>query len=154
MPHPRQHRMPIGTACAILALALAASGCATFYSREDPNTGISFLFGRLQASVYAEPAQISEAAEKVFKDMQIRQRYAHASGLDAEIIGRTALDKKVVIRAKGALGGRSYVFIKVGALGSETLSRTLLDSIQQHLPPPPGLQMGLPLLPDGSSPRP
>ncbi|MFW6162773.1 MAG: DUF3568 family protein [Planctomycetota bacterium] len=116
-------------------LVLLVVGCAPLYQRTDPDTGVGYKLGELRATVEAPPARVAAAARLAFERLEIRERFADASGLDAELIGRTARTKKVKVVVKAAGQGRSTVYIRIGTFGDRDLSRTLLDTIRDALRP-------------------
>jgi hypothetical protein len=119
---------------AILCLAaLLAAGCAPLYRRTDPETGIAFRLCELRAPVEADVARVALATKSAFRALQIRERFADVSGLDAELTGRTARGHsvRVVVAADGL--ARSTVRIRIGRLGDRTQSQALLEAIRGEL---------------------
>jgi hypothetical protein len=147
----RPRRLALVVAC----LAVTVTGCsslATIYKGEDPATGIRFRLGELQADVPAEPPRVAEATQKAFEGLDIRESYAQASAIDAEVVGLTATDTLVRVRVKKLLDGHSIVRIRAGGFGDEEISRHVFQEIEKHLgaarPASPGTLM-MPIPPTG-----
>jgi len=56
-----------------------------------------------------------------------------AERVDAQILSRTATDTKIVINLNRVTDTLTKVYIKVGVVGDETLSRLILDKIYAEL---------------------
>ena len=112
---------------------------------ENPRTGVSFMLGKLEATLGAEPPQVAAATAKAFKDLRMRERYARSSGLDAEFVGRTATSKQVTVTVKRCAPGQSVIFIQIGYFGDALLSTGLLEQIRANLTAAGVGRMGLPL---------
>ena len=95
--------------------------------------GVLYAKGDLEAIVDGKPGDIAAATEKAFAEMNISKRSAVSSGLDAEVVGRTATDKNVTIRVKAKTEKQSDISIRIGTLGDEALSRILLNKIREKL---------------------
>ncbi|MFW6162774.1 MAG: DUF3568 family protein [Planctomycetota bacterium] len=142
-------------------LLVAGAGCSsltTVYQGEDPTTGVRFRLGELQADVQAQPPQVAEAARKAFEDLDIRESRAQSTAVDAEVVGLTATDTLVRVRAKRLLDGGSIVRIRAGSFGDEEISRHVFQALQEHLgtsrPASPGtLMMPIPPTGGGASQR-
>jgi len=117
----------------VLGLVAVAPGCAPLYRKPDPDTGIGYLAGELRATVDADPARVAVATRRAFQELQIRERFADVSRLDAEFTGRTGRGKRVWVVVRDAGPGSSLVRIRVGPLGDGVMSRSLLEAIQASL---------------------
>jgi len=106
--------------CFLVAAGAAAGG--VFYAKGD-----------LEAIVDGKPGDIAAATEKAFTEMNISKRSAVSSGLDAEVVGRTAADKNVIVKVKAKTDKQSDVSIRIGTFGDENLSRILLNRIRKKL---------------------
>ena len=113
--------------------ALLVSGCAVLAAGAASGTGIAYLMGDLEATVKAEPPEIARAAEAAIGDLDLIRVSSTSSQIDAEIIGRSATDRKVLIRAKRQTDGISTLTIRVGAFGDEDLSHVMLEAIKKRL---------------------
>ena len=135
---------------------VAAAGCARVYMREDPNTGIGFMLGALKATLDAEPRDVSAATERAFEALEIQKTQARASGIDAEIIGLTATERRILVTAKRTVNDGSNVRIRVGKLGDEQVSRVVFAKIKGLLPATrrlPARPPMMPVAPKEPSPR-
>ncbi|MFA4943614.1 MAG: DUF3568 family protein [Lentisphaeria bacterium] len=123
----------------VMALAgglLAAPGCVLFVAGAAAGAGaagVAYVKGEMRGRMEAEPRGVEKAAVKAFEVLEIRKISAGASALDAEVVGRTATDKKVTVTAKAAGKAESDVAIRVGVFGDEALSRRIYDEIKAQL---------------------
>lgn len=122
-------------ACMIVAPLAAGlvSGCAALAAGAAGGTGIAFLMGDLEATVRAEPPEIATAAEAAIAELDLIRISSTSTQIDAEIVGRTATDKSILIRARRETDGISKLTIRVGTFGDEDLSRVMLDAIKKRL---------------------
>ena len=137
-----------GRSARAMALCLvAAAGCARVYMRENPSTGIGFMLGALKATLDAEPRDVAAATERAFEALEIRKTQARASGIDAEIIGLTATERRIRVTAKRTVNDGSDVRIRVGKLGDEQVSRVVFAKIKALLPATRRLPARPPMMP-------
>lgn len=107
--------------CLLVAGAAIGVGAAAYVSGD--------LEGRLEAS----PHKVVQAAEAALKDMDIKIISADATGIDGQVIGRTALDKNIAITVKRDRDTGSKITIRVDTFGDESLSRQIYDKIRSKL---------------------
>ncbi|MDP6545243.1 MAG: DUF3568 family protein [Phycisphaerae bacterium] len=121
------------TLVAMLSLSaiLLTSGCLV--AAAGAAGGVLYAKGDLESSLSATPAQIAAATEKAFVEMKISKTSAVSSDLDAEVIGRSARDKKVTVTSKATGDKISSISIRVGTFGDKDLSRVLFDKIKKNL---------------------
>ena len=119
--------------CAVLLVGAAATGAGA--------AGVAYAKGDLEAVVDADPQTVMMAAEGAFETLFIKKVSTSSTAFDADIVGRTATDKKVKVRAEGAGKGASTVSVRVGTFGDEALSRKVYEEIKLRLPAPapPGI---------------
>ena len=113
-----------GSGCALLVIGAAAGAGAA---------GVAYVKGDLEVTVEADPEEVAKASEKAFDQLQIRKISSNASALDAQVIGRTATDKKITITAKGEGSNSTKMSIRIGTIGDEDMSRKIYDEIKNHL---------------------
>ena len=102
-------------------------GCKTVGSEATYN-----LFA-LEALVSATPEQITEAAKATLEDMKLILVSADSTGLDGQIIAKTARKKKVTVTIMRQARNVSHVKIQVGRLGDEATSILILERIKERL---------------------
>lgn len=95
--------------------------------------GVFYAKGDLESTLAASPAQIAAAADKAFTELKIAKTSSVSSELDAEIVGRTATDKKVTITSKTTGDKLSSISIRVGTFGDEDLSQAIFEKIKKNL---------------------
>lgn len=120
-----------------LAVALMTTGCAVLVvgaAAGASAAGVAYIRGDLEARVMADPRAVAKASARSFEVLDIRTISSSASAVDAEVLGRTATDKKVTIKAKAEETGESSVSIRIGTFGDESMSRRIYDEIKKHLP--------------------
>ena len=117
-----------------LLLLVGAGGCALLVVGAAAGAGgMAYVRGALEARVNAQPPAVAQATENAFKSLGIVKISGAASALDAEILGRTATDKKVKVVVKGEGAGTSKLTIRIGTFGDETMSRAVFDKIEEGL---------------------
>ena len=119
------------TATLTLSAIVMTSGC--LIAAAGAAGGVLYAKGDLETTLAATPIKIAAATEKAFREMKISKTSAVSSDLDAEIIGRTATDKKVTVISKIKGEKLSSISIRVGTFGDEDLSRVIFDKIKKNL---------------------
>ena len=95
--------------------------------------GASYNFIALEAVVSATPEQITEAAKATLEDMKLILVSADSTGLDGQIIARTARKKTVTVTVMRQARNISHIKIQVGRLGDEATSLLILERIKERL---------------------
>ena len=113
---------------ALLALAIVAgttlTACETMASKPGVD-GTAYSMGHLDVMVGADPKRVVEAAESVLHEMGILVESSAASGIDGEVVGRTALGKRIDITVERQDAETSKYSILVGSFGDEKVSREI-----------------------------
>ncbi|HEY8994733.1 MAG TPA: DUF3568 family protein [Lacunisphaera sp.] len=125
------------TARVIAILALAAlplfSGCVVVAAGAAGAGAVAYVRGEMQSSVEHDLDSTYQATQRALKDLQFARIDDRKSGIDAQLISRTALDKKVEIKLKKVTDGLTKVQIRVGVVGDQELSLTILEKIKAEL---------------------
>ena len=121
---------------ALLALALLAGSRLT--ACESPGSkpvadGTTYSLGHLDVMVSADPKRIVEAAESVFLEMDIAVESSAASGIDGQVVGKTAQGKRIDITVERQDAERSKYSILVGSFGDEKVSREIHERLKARL---------------------
>lgn len=95
--------------------------------------GVAYMMADLEEIVDTSPDKLKKATEKSFEELGIHLISSAATLIDAKITGRTATDKKVTVIAKERGEKRSFVTIRVGLAGDQSLSRRILDNILDNI---------------------
>jgi hypothetical protein len=112
----------------LLAVGLIiASGCTT----QQP--GVTNRAGTIRAHLGANPAAVTEAAEKVLPEMGLVIVNAESSADDGRVTARTTEDVRVRIVSTSIGHDVSQVSIKFGNVGDSAMSMEILDNIKEEL---------------------
>ncbi len=115
-----------------LSAMLLTSGCLLAAAGAGAG-GVFYAKGDLESQLAATPSEISAATEKAFKELKISKTSVASTNLDAEILGKSATDKKVTVQSKAISEKLSSISIRVGTFGDKDLSRLILDKIKRNL---------------------
>lgn len=120
--------------CGVAALGAAAltSGCVAVVAAAGAGAGVLWVRGAIETNLDGDLDRVYRAAQDAVADLQFAKVSERKSGLDAQIIARTALDKKIEIKLE-KLGSATKVMIRVGVMGDQQLSISILDRIKSHL---------------------
>ncbi|MDP6636921.1 MAG: DUF3568 family protein [Phycisphaerae bacterium] len=111
---------------------LLTSGCLLAAAGAGAG-GVFYAKGDLEATLAATPSEIASATEKAFAELKIIKTSAASSNLDAEILGRSATDKKITVTSKAQGEKISAISIRVGTFGDKGLSQLIFDKIKRNL---------------------
>lgn len=118
-------------------LALAAlpwlTGCVVVAAGAVGAGAVAYVRGELESSLEADLGTAYAAAQRALAKLEFARIEERQSGLDARLVHRTALDKRVEIRLKKVTDRLTKIEIRVGVVGDQELSLTLLDKIQAEL---------------------
>jgi hypothetical protein len=110
--------------CVVAAVGAAgAAGAGT----------VAFIRGELEATVSSSFETVIPAASKAVGQLGFSKIRETKDALAAEIVARTALDKKVDIKLNKETDQLTRVSIRIGFFGDEVKSRAILDQIKQNL---------------------
>lgn len=125
------------TAVVVACLTLVAlplfSGCVVVAAGAAGAGAVAYVRGEMQASVEHDLDTTFQAAQRALKALQFARIEDKKSGVDAQLISRTALDKRVEIKLKKVTDGLTKVQIRVGVVGDQELSLTILEKIKAEL---------------------
>lgn len=119
-----------------LGLGLAAAGltgCVAVVAAGAAGTGVAWYSGRLEANLDHNLDDVFAAAQKSLNQLEFANISNKKSSVDARLVSRTALDKKVEIALEKVTDRSTKVIIRVGIFGDETLSMSILDKIKAAL---------------------
>lgn len=119
-----------------LGLGLAAAGltgCVAVVAAGAAGTGVAWYSGRLEANLDHNLDAVFAAAQKSLNQLDFANISNKRSRVDARLVSRTALDKKVEITLEKVTDRSTKVIIRVGIFGDETLSMSILDKIKAAL---------------------
>jgi len=119
-------------ASALLATVAVTSGCVAVVAAGAAGGAVAWMRGAVVTSLDSDLDRVYRASQQALADLQFAKITDRKSGIDAELMSRTALDKKVVI-ALERVGNATKVTIRVDLLGDQQLSLSILDRIKAHL---------------------
>ncbi len=121
---------------AILVLAAVLpwlTGCVVVAAGAVGAGAVAYVRGELAASVEADLDSTYAAAQQALEKLEFAKIDQRKSGLDAQLVHRTALDKRVEIKLKKVTDRLTKIEIRIGIVGDQELSLTLLDKIRAEL---------------------
>lgn len=119
-----------------LGLGLTAAGltgCVAVVAAGAAGTGVAWYSGRLEANLDQNIEAVFAASQKALNQLEFANISNKKSTVDAQLVSRTALDKKVEITLQKVTDRSTKVMIRVGVFGDETLSMSILDKIKAAL---------------------
>ena len=122
----------------LVALLLGVSvagltGCIAVVAAGAAGTGVAWYSGRLEANLDQNIEAVFAASQKALNQLEFANISNKKSTVDAQLVSRTALDKKVEITLQKVTDRSTKVIIRVGVFGDETLSMSILDKIKAAL---------------------
>jgi hypothetical protein len=120
---------------ALLCLLLLpfVGGCTTTTPGPGGKGVVAYGRGELSTDVTHDLAKVFAASQRALEELEIIKIDDKKTQVDAQIVSRTATDKKIVINLNRVTDTLTKVYIKVGVVGDETLSRLILDKILAEL---------------------
>lgn len=120
---------------ALLAVAALPwlTGCVVVAAGAVGAGAVAYVRGELESSVEADLDTTYAAAQSALDKLEFVRIEQRKSGLDAQLVHRTALDKRVEIKLKKITDRLTKIEIRVGIVGDQELSLTLLDKIRAEL---------------------
>ncbi len=116
--------LAVGGGCAAVVVggAVAAAGVGTY----------AYINGEMQGTEAVSLDRAYDATLAAMKDLEFTVTSKAKDGLQAEVLARNALDKKVQIKLKKASDETTEIHIRVGTFGDETLSELIRNKIKSH----------------------
>ena len=112
---------------------LVQTGCVAVVAAGAAGTGVAWFNGRMESTLSADIGDSYAAAQAAIRDMEFASVSQKKSSIDAELVARTALDKRVAIVLKKVDDRATKVSIRIGVFGDETLSLAVLEKIKANL---------------------
>jgi hypothetical protein len=118
----------------LLGVSVAGlTGCVAVVAAGAAGTGVAWYSGRLEANLDQNIEVVFAASQKALTQLEFANISNKKSTVDAQLVSRTALDKKVEITLQKVTDRSTKVMIRVGVFGDETLSMSILDKIKAAL---------------------
>jgi hypothetical protein len=113
--------LPLLSGCVVVAAGAAGAGA------------VAYVRGQLEANLDHDLDAVFKASQRAMAKMEFAKIDDHKSRIDAQLVSRTALDKKVEIRLQKVTDRLTKVQIRVGLIGDQELSMLLLEKIKAEL---------------------
>ena len=113
--------------------AAGLTGCVAVVAAGAAGTGVAWYRGRLEANLDQNIEAVFAASQKALNQLEFANISNKKSSVDAQLVSRTALDKKVEITLQKVTDRSTKVMIRVGVFGDETLSMSIMDKIKAAL---------------------
>lgn len=120
---------------ALLALAVLPwlSGCVIIAAGAVGAGAVAYVRGELATSLEHELDDVYRAAQVALAKQEFAKIEERKSGLDAQLVHRTALDKRVEIKLEKITDRLTKLRIRVGLVGDQDLSLAILEKIKAEL---------------------
>lgn len=124
---------------AVVALALGGtvllgtSGCVAVVAAGAAGAGVAWVRGALETNLEASLDDTYRAAQEAVAKLELAKISEKKSAVDAAVLARTALDKRIEIVLKRVGPRTTHVSIRVGVFGDEALSLTVLERMRTAL---------------------
>ncbi len=129
--------MKIKSLITLLATTLAAlylCGCAAVVVGGVAGAGTyAYVRGEMKGNENAPLDRAWSATLAAMKDLEFTVTSQQKDALQARLIARTALDKKIEINLTKVTDNLTEIRIRVGTFGDQTLSHTIVQSIEKRL---------------------
>ncbi|MBA4136511.1 MAG: hypothetical protein C0518_04255 [Opitutus sp.] len=110
-----------------------STGCVAVAAAGAAGAGVAWIRGALEVNLEENLDQVYKASQNAVRGLEFAPVSERKSGVDAAILARTALDKRVEIVLKKIGPNTTHVSIRVGVFGDETMSMAVLDRIKAGL---------------------
>ena len=118
---------------ALLGLSLTGlAGCLAVAAGAGAGA-VAYVRGDLEANLTNDYDKVVNAARGAIKDLEFAKVSENKDALRAELVARTALDKKITISISNSGKKLTNIKIRVGVFGDEQLSMSILDKIKAGL---------------------
>jgi hypothetical protein len=113
----------LGLTSGCFLVAVGAAGAGT----------VAYVRGELDATLGSPYSPVVDAAGRAVSQLQFTTVSVSRDAFNAEIIARTAQDKKVDVTVSRQADDLTTIKIRIGLFGNEEESRAILDRIKGNL---------------------
>lgn len=117
---------------ALLLILPGLTGCIAVAAGAGAGA-VAYVQGALETNLANDYNQVVEAARDAIKELEFAKVSENKDALSAELIARTALDKKIKIEITNSGKKLTKIKIRVGVFGDEPLSLAILGKIREQL---------------------
>jgi hypothetical protein len=111
----------------------ASPGCIVVVAGAAGASTVAYIRGELDAPVGKPYEKVVRASEDAIGQLEFSRIRTAKDALTADIVARTAEDRKVEVIVHKETDATTTVKIRVGVFGDEQISRALLENIQANL---------------------
>ncbi len=122
----------LGAATACIALSVT-SGCLAIAAGAGAGAAVAYVRGQLEANVAGSFENTINATNRALQQLSIAKINEERGNLIDVITARNAADKKIQIRLENAASNITKVRIRIGLMGDEPLSISILEKIRSNL---------------------
>lgn len=126
-------RAALGALVLGAVVLLGTSGCVAVVAAGAAGAGVAWVRGALETNLEAGLDEAYAAAQEAIAQLELAKISEKKSALDAALLARTALDKRIEIVLKRVGPKTTHVSIRVGVFGDEALSLTVLERMRAAL---------------------
>ena len=130
---PAFRRLPAALLAALALTTLAALGGCVAAAVGAGASVVAYVRGDLETTMPTEYAKVVDSARRALKDLEFARVSDSKDALKADLVARTALDKKVEVTLTNSGKNLTNIKIRVGVFGDEQLSLAILDKIKAGL---------------------
>lgn len=116
-----------------VAVMTSLSGCVAVVAAGAAGAGVAWVRGALETNLEANFDRCYRAGQEAIRELEFAAVSERKSGVDAVLVARTALDKRIEIVLKRVGDKSTQVSIRVGVFGDEALSLALLERMKKNL---------------------
>jgi hypothetical protein len=120
-------------AVAVLSLLPLAGGCVIVAAGAAGAGAVAYVRGELSAGLEHELTPVYKATQRALKELEFAKISEQSSAVDAHLLYRTALDRRVEIKLKKTGSRLTEVRIRIDLIGDQALARMILDKIKAEL---------------------
>lgn len=113
--------LPLLGGCVIVAAGAAGAGA------------VAYVRGELSAGLEHDLGPVYKATQRALHKLEFAKISEESSAVDAHLLYRTALDRRVEIKLKKTTNRLTDVRIRIDLIGDQALARTILDQIKAEL---------------------
>jgi hypothetical protein len=118
----------------MMSLLSLTNGCFLVVGAAAGVAGYAWVDGEIKATEAASLTQTYDASIAAMKDMEFTVTEKSKDALSGNVTAQTANNKTVKIKLKYISNTSTEIRIRVDTFGDESLSRTVLNKINSHLP--------------------
>lgn len=132
-PTPIRFFVALGGAAAALAILASSSGCLAVAAGAGAGATVAYVRGDLDTTLGADLDRADRAVNNALLQLQFAKISENHDAFHADVIARTAADKKIELHMEKLANDATKLKIRVGTFGDDALQMTMLDRIKANL---------------------